>query len=68
MKQSKAQAAATQRFEKKAYDKVMLRLRKDTFPNLDDVKAAADAAGESINGYVTNAIKERMERMNHEKG
>lgn len=65
---TKAQAAATQRFEKKVYDKFYIRLRKDTFPNLDDVKAAADAVGESVNGYVTNAIKERMERMNHEKG
>lgn len=67
MKQSKAQAAATQRFEKKAYDKVMLRLRKDSFPNLDDLKAASGETGESVNAFVTNAIKERMERIVYER-
>ena len=61
MKQSKAQAAATQRFEKKAYDKVMLRLRKDSHPNLDDLKAASDAIGESVNGYIKKAIQMRID-------
>lgn len=58
---TKAQAAATQRFEKKTYDNVRIRLRKDRHPNFDDLQAAADAAGESINGYVTKAIEMRME-------
>lgn len=28
----------------------------------DTIKAAADAAGESVNGYIKRAIDERMER------
>ena len=28
----------------------------------DNIKAAANAAGESLNGYITKAISQRMER------
>lgn len=59
---SKAQAAATQKYQKKAYDRVYIRFRKDGHPNFDELQAAADKAGESINGYVTKAIQQRMER------
>ncbi|MDE6594994.1 MAG: hypothetical protein K2K44_03175 [Oscillospiraceae bacterium] len=58
---SKAQQAATKKFEDKNYDKVLLRLRKDTLPK-EAVQAAADKAGESLNAYITGAIKNRMER------
>lgn len=30
----------------------------------EDIKAAADSAGESVNGYIKKAIEERMEREN----
>lgn len=51
-----------QRYEAKVYDKILLRLRKDTETSKDAVQAAADAAGETLNGYITRAIRERMER------
>ena len=54
-----------QRYEAKVYDKVLLRLRKDTDVDKDIIQAAADRAGESLNGYIVQAIRERMER---EKG
>lgn len=54
-----------QRYEAKVYDKVLLRLRKDTEVDKDVIQAAADRAGESLNGYIVQAIRERMER---EKG
>ena len=51
-----------QRYEAKVYDKILLRLRKETETDKDTIQAAADAAGESLNGYIIRAIKERMER------
>lgn len=51
-----------QRYEAKVYDKVLLRLRKDTDVDKDIIQAAADRAGESLNGYIVQAIRERMER------
>lgn len=59
---TKAQAAATARFDRKTYDKTLIRFRKDESPNLDDIKAAADAVGESVNGYIKKAIQMRIER------
>lgn len=51
-----------QRYEAKVYDKVLLRLRKDTDVDKDIIQAAADRAGESLNGYIVQAVRERMER------
>jgi predicted HicB family RNase H-like nuclease len=28
----------------------------------DDIKAAADAAGQSVNAYILDAVRERMQR------
>lgn len=58
---SKAQQAATKKFEDKNYDKVLLRLRKDKLPK-EAVQAAANNAGESLNAYITGAISERMKQ------
>lgn len=60
MAQSKAHIQATTRYEKKAYDKILVRLRKDTEPTRESVQRAADQVGESVNEYVINAIKARM--------
>ena len=54
-------AASRARYEAKAYDKLMLRLRKDGL-SADHVRVCADAAGESVNAYIVRAIRERMER------
>lgn len=54
-------AASRARYEAKAYDKLMLRLRKDSL-SADHVRTCADAAGESVNAYIVRAIRERMER------
>ena len=58
---SKAQQAATKKFEDKNYDKVLLRLRKDKLPK-ESIQAAADNVGESLNAYITGAISERMKQ------
>ena len=58
---NKQNAASRARYEAKAYDKFSLRLRKDDL-SVEAVRAAADAAGESMNAYIVRAIRERMER------
>ena len=45
----------------KAYDRVNLVLKKETSPTKDEVQAAADAKGESLNAYIVEAIRQRLE-------
>lgn len=59
---TKAQTKAKIKYETKAYDKVLLRIRKDGDLTREDITAAATAAGESLNEYILNSIRERMTR------
>jgi len=59
---SKAHIKATTKYEAKAYDKVLLRIRKDGELTREDIQQAATAAGESLNEYILNSIRERMTR------
>ena len=56
---SKAQQKAVAKYEAKAYDKALLRLPKG---RLDEIKAHAEAQGQSVNGFIGRAIVETMER------
>ena len=56
---SKAQQKAVAKYEAKAYDKALLRLPKG---RLDEIKAHAEAQGQSVNGFIGRAINEAMER------
>lgn len=56
---SKAQIKATSKYESKSYDKILLRLPKG---KRELVRAAAGRTGESLNGYITKAIDERMRK------
>ena len=53
-KVSEAQKKATMRYEKKNYDKVLLRLPKGL---KDEIKET----GKSINGFIVEAIKAKLE-------
>lgn len=44
-------------YDKENYKRIPLNLRPDEYQEL---KRAADAAGESINGYIKKAIKEKI--------
>lgn len=57
MKPTKAQREATYRYERKAYDRVLVRLPKGTKDRIAD--AAADR-GESINGYIRRVVSESL--------
>lgn len=56
---SKAQQASVNKYVKANYDRVNV-----TFPKgqKDVIKAAAGAAGLSVNGYIVEAVNEKMER------
>ena len=47
------------RYEDKAYDKVLVRFPKG---KKDIIKAHAEAHSESVNGFITRAIDEAIER------
>lgn len=64
---SKAHIRATTKFEHNTYDKVTLRLRRDADLTRDKLQEAADAAGESLNSYVMEAVRRRMESNAEEK-
>lgn len=61
MPTSKAHIRATIKYEAKSYDKLCIRIRKDADITREDIQAAADLEGESVNAYVMEAVRRRME-------
>ena len=59
---TKAGIKAHTKYESKAYDKVLLRLRKDTEPTRETITQKAEAAGMSLNAYIVEAIREKIDR------
>lgn len=59
---SKSQAEATRKYDEKTYDKVLLRLKKESDLSKTNLQEYAKRAGESLNGYITNAVKMRIEK------
>ena len=55
---TQAQRRAVGRYEAANYDKVLVRLPKG---EREQIKSAADAAGESLNAYIVGAIRDRMD-------
>lgn len=62
MPQTKAHIAATGRYEAKAYDKILLRIRKDGKITKETISNAAARIGSSLNAYIMEAVREKMER------
>lgn len=58
---TEAQKQARYNYAKKALKRIPLDVQKEKY---DEIKAAADHAGETVNGYIKKAIDERMEREN----
>lgn len=61
MPKTDAQRRANAKWEAKAYKRLVVRVRVEEF---DEISAAIEASGESINGYIMKAIRERMDREN----
>ena len=47
------------KYAKNNLKRIPLDIQKEKY---EEIKAAADAAGEKVNEYIKNAIKQRMER------
>ena len=58
-KYTEAQKQSARKWDAANLDRISIALPKG---QRDTIKAAADAAGESVNGYIKRAIDERMER------
>lgn len=56
-----ARTKANNKWNAKTYDRVNLVLKKEASPTKDEVQAAADAKGESLNAYIVEAIRQRLE-------
>ena len=56
---TKTSSAVKDRYNAKAYDEIKVRVPKG---RKDEIQAQATANGESLNGFVTTAIDERIER------
>ena len=62
---SKAQQKAVHKYVKEKYDRIGLTLPKGS---KDRIKAHAEERGESVNGFVTRAIDETIQRDNEKAG
>ena len=60
---SKAGIKAHTKYEAKTYDKILLRLRKDTEPTKETINQKAEAVGLSLNAFIVEAITEKIDRM-----
>ena len=58
-KNSKARIAANNRYNAKAYDRINIAVPKG---KKDEIKAVADSQGKSVNGFINEAIDEKMKR------
>lgn len=61
MPASEAQKRAVKKWEENNIDRVNLKLSKTNPPTKNQVEEAAAAAGQSLNSYIVQAIRERME-------
>ena len=61
-KYSEAQNKATQKYIHNSYDQISIRVRKDGDITRDTMQAAADQEGLSLNAYILEAIKEKIEK------
>ena len=56
---TEAQAKAAKKYLKESVEDIRIRVPKG---QKDIIKAAAEQAGESLNGYIKKAVDQRMER------
>lgn len=59
---SEAKRKANARYDRKTYDNVLVKIRKDSDLTLAMVKEHAEAMSESTNGFIVRAIRETVER------
>lgn len=67
-KSSQAKIDANARYDKKTYDNVLVKFRKDAELTLAMIKAHAASRGESVNGFIVRAVAEAIERDTQRSG
>lgn len=55
---TEAKKRAVEKYNKKTYDKITIRVRKE---ETETIKAAAAASGDSLNAFCLNAIREKIQ-------
>ena len=60
---SESQKQARYNYAKKSLKRIPLDVQKEKY---EEIKNAATAAGESVNGYIKKAVDQRMERESNE--
>lgn len=61
---TKAQMQAVAKYKEKAYKRIPLDVRKEDY---EVIKRIADHLGESVNGFIKQAISERLARVQKEE-
>ena len=61
MAYNESRKKASIEYEKRSLKRIHLDVQKEKY---DEIKAAADKAGETVNGYIKKAIEQRMENEN----
>ena len=61
MSKNEAKARADAKWHKKAYDKIVLDVRKDAEINRDYIQRHAESQNESVNSFIRRAIRETIE-------
>lgn len=64
MAYSESSKRATIKYQREHLKRIPLSIQNAEF---ERIKAAAVAAGESVNGFIKRAVRERMERMEGDK-
>lgn len=64
MPKSPAKAKADAKYNKKTYEQLTFKVRRDSAMNGDVVRLHAQERGESLNGFITRAVAEAIERDN----
>lgn len=62
MPKTPAKAAADDRYNKKTYEQLRMRFRKDSEINGNFIRNYAQDRGESINGFILRAVTETIKR------
>ena len=61
MAYNESRKKASIEYAKRSLKRIPLDVQKEIY---DEIKAAADKAGETVNGYIKKAIEQRMENEN----
>lgn len=61
MAYNESRKKASIEYAKRSLKRIPLDVQKEKY---DEIKAAADKAGETVNGYIKKAIEQRMENEN----